>query len=71
MKIEESVEDLIDNITSGNLNKAEDMFSSILQHKQIEALDAQRVSVAGQIFNGDTPDADMEISDEEISAEIE
>jgi hypothetical protein len=67
----ESIAQLIDRIGDGELNKAQDMFNSILQDKQIEALDAQRVSVAGQIFNGETPDADMEISDEEISAEIE
>jgi hypothetical protein len=35
------------------------------------ALESQRISVAGQIFNGEVPDAEMEISDEEIVAEIE
>ena len=67
----EALAQMIDHIGDGQLNKAQDMFDSILQHKQIEALDAQRVSVSGQIFNGETPDADMEISDEEIVAEIE
>jgi len=47
------------------------MFDSILQDKLSGALESQRISVAGQIFNGDVPDADMEISDEEIVAEIE
>jgi hypothetical protein len=67
----ESIAQLIDRIGDGELNKAQDMFNSILQDKQIEALDAQRVSVAGQIFNGEIPDVEMEISDEEIVAEIE
>jgi hypothetical protein len=67
----EALAQLIDHIGDGELNKAQDMFSSILQDKQSSALESQRVSVAGQIFNGDVPDADMEISDEEIVAEIE
>ena len=67
----EALAQMIDHIGDGQLNKAQDMFDSILQHKQIEALDAGRVSVAGQIFNGEVPDAEMEISDEEIVAEIE
>jgi hypothetical protein len=66
-----TIAQLIDRIGDGELNKAEDMFNSILQDKQSSALESQRISVAGQIFNGETPDADMEISDEEISAEIE
>jgi len=67
----EALAQLIDHIGDGELNKAKDMFSSILQDKQASALESQRISVAGQIFNGETPDAEMEISDEEIVAEIE
>jgi len=67
----EALAQMIDHIGDGQLNKAQDMFDSILQDKQSSALDAQRVSVAGQIFNGKTPDVEMEISDEEIIAEIE
>jgi len=67
----ESIAQLIDRIGDGELNKAQDMFNSILQDKQSSALESQRVSVAGQIFNGQVPDAEMEISDEEIIAEIE
>ena len=67
----ETILDMINQIGDGELNKAQDMFNSILQDKQSNALESQRISVAGQIFNGETPDADMEISDEEIIAEIE
>ena len=67
----ESIAQLIDRIGDGELNKAQDMFSSILQDKQSSALESQRISVAGQIFNGEVPDTEMEISDEEIIAEIE
>ena len=67
----ETILDMINQIGDGELNKAQDMFNSILQDKQSSALESQRISVAGQIFNGQVPDADMEISDEEIVAEIE
>ena len=67
----EALAQLIDNIGDGELNKAQDMFNSILQDKQSSALESQRISVAGQIFNGEVPEAEMEISDEEIVAEIE
>jgi hypothetical protein len=67
----EALAQLIDHIGDGELNKAQDAFMSILQDKQASALESQRISVAGQIFNGDVPDAEMEISDEEIVAEIE
>ena len=67
----ETILDMINQIGDGELNKAQDMFNSILQDKQSSALESQRISVAGQIFNGDVPDAEMKISDEEIVAEIE
>ena len=67
----EALAQLIDHIGDGELNKAQDTFMSILQDKQAGALESQRISVAGQIFNGEVPDAEMEISDEEIVAEIE
>ena len=67
----EALAQMIDHIGDGQLNKAQDMFDSILQDKQSSALESQRISVAGQVFNGDVVDADMEISDEEIVAEIE
>ena len=67
----EALAQLIDNIGDGELNKAQDAFMSILQDKQAGALESQRISVAGQIFNGDVQDDEMEIPDEEIVAEIE
>jgi hypothetical protein len=67
----EALAQLIDHIGDGELNKAQDAFMSVLQDKQASALESQRISVAGQIFNGEVPDAEMEISDEEIVAEIE
>jgi len=67
----EALAQMIDHIGDGELNKAKDIFTSVLQDKQSSALESQRISVAGQIFNGEVPEAEMEISDEEIVAEIE
>jgi hypothetical protein len=64
------IEDLINNITSGELNKAEGSFQSIIQDKMEDAIAAQRVAVAKTIFN--TPeglDDEEEIVDETIEDE--
>ena len=50
----ETILDMINQIGDGELNKAQDMFNSILQDKQSSALESQRISVAGQIFNGES-----------------
>lgn len=66
-----AVENLINQITDGDLNNAEGSFQSLIQDKMADALDAQRVAVAQAIFNdqdGDLED-DSDISDEEIELE--
>lgn len=60
-----AVEDLINNISVGELNKAEGSFQSIIQDKMNDALNAQKVATAGQIFNGEDEDI-ADISDEEV-----
>jgi len=63
-----AVENLINQITDGDLNNAEGSFQSLIQDKMADALDAQRIAVAQAIFNdqdGDLED-DSDISDEEI-----
>lgn len=63
------IEDLVNHITAGELNKAEGSFQSIIQNKMVDALDAQRIAVAQNIFN--TPEGldDEEIVDETIEDE--
>ncbi len=66
-----AVENLINQITDGDLNNAEGSFQSLIQDKMADALDAQRVAVAQAIFNdqdGDLED-DSDISDEEVELE--
>ena len=60
-----AVEDLINQISVGELNKAEGSFKSIIQDKMNDALNAQKVATAGQIFNGEDEDI-ADISDEEV-----
>jgi hypothetical protein len=69
-----AVEELINQITAGDLNKAEGSFQSIVQDKMTDALEAQRIATAQAIFN-DSPegletddDEDLDITDEEIDA---
>ena len=67
-----SVEELINQITAGELNKAEGSFQSIVQDKMADALESQRIATAQAIFN--TPEGlddeededDFDITDEEI-----
>lgn len=58
-----AVEELINQITAGDLNNAEGSFKSILDDKMADALEAQRVAVGSQMFNGDEEE---EVSDEDI-----
>jgi len=79
-----AVEELINQITTGDLNKAEGSFQSIVQDKMADALEAQRIATAQAIFNGsdddlldDVDDVEEEdddedtVSDEELDADEE
>lgn len=66
------IEDLVNQITAGELNKAEGSFKSILDDKLADALDAARVQVGQGIFDTDEEDSeditDEELTDEELEA---
>lgn len=72
-----AVEQLVNQITAGELNKAQGSFQSIVQDKLADALEAQRVNVASAIFN--TPEGlddeddeeEYDITDEEIEDMID
>tara|TARA_A200000159_G_scaffold46841_1_gene43137 strand:- start:686 stop:1054 length:369 start_codon:yes stop_codon:yes gene_type:complete len=65
-----AVEELINQITDGDLNKAEGSFQSIVQDKMADALEAQRIATAQAIFNGQDDDVE-DIEDEEVTLEDE
>ena len=64
-----AVEQMIDQISAGDLNKAEGSFHSIIQDKMADALEAQRIATAQAIFNGQ--DDDIEDGDEDLEVEDE
>lgn len=70
------IETLVNQITTGELNKAEGSFQSIVQDKLASALDAERIAVAQTVFNNVTVDpddveVDMEIADETVEDDYE
>jgi hypothetical protein len=57
--------DLVNALQVGNFNSAEELFNDILGDKVQQSLDAEKVAVADQIFNGIDP-VEMEMEDEEV-----
>lgn len=66
-----AVEQLINQITDGDLNNAEGSFQSLIQDKMSDALEAQKVAVAQALFNGQDDDIEDDIEDEEVELEDE
>ena len=65
-----SIEDLIDDITRQNFAKAEPHFHTILQSKVDDALAAEKVKVAGHIFNGEEEEQlELDLDDEDDAEE--
>lgn len=60
-----AVEQLINQITDGDLNNAEGSFQSLIQDKMADALEAQRIATAQAIFNDQDDDVE-DIEDEEV-----
>lgn len=75
--------DFVNALQGGDYTNAEELFNGILGDKMQQSLDAEKVSVADQIFNGVQPEEldiddsevdaifDAEVEKEEISTEIE
>lgn len=63
-------ENLVAALEVGNFTSAEELFNTLMHDKVQDALDAEKVSVAGQIFNGVEAE-DLEVTDEEIEAALE
>ena len=66
-----SIEDMLDAIAGGNALDSQKMFADLMLAKVDDALEAEKVRVAGQVFNGET---DLEVSEkdlEDAAAELE
>jgi len=67
------IEDLVNQITDGELNKAEGSFNSLIQDKMVAALNARKIDVASSIYgvsDGEPEDED-DIVDEVVEDETE
>lgn len=64
-----SVPDLIKSIQNGKHNTSSDLFNTIVGDKIKDAIDQERVKIAGSIYN-DVEDEDEEIEDDDVE-EIE
>ena len=67
------IEDLINQITDGELNKAEGSFNSLIQDKMVAALNARRIDVASSVYgvSDGEPEDETDIVDEVVEDEIE
>jgi hypothetical protein len=61
--------DFVNALQVGDFSNAESMFKDILGDKVQDTLNAEKVSVADQIFNGVEAE-DLEVTDGEIEAEL-
>jgi len=59
--------DLVNALQGGNFTSAEELFNGILGDKMQQSLDAEKVAVADQMFNGVEP-VDVDLGDEEVEA---
>ena len=64
----------VDDILSKNFAGAQTTFNDLLGDKLNDALDAEKVSMAQQVYNGEEPDEDqleLELDDEQSEEEYE
>ena len=62
-----SIEDLINNVVDQDFAKAGPTFQELMQDRMNDALEQEKISVAGSIFNGEEPEeeeVEMEADDD-------
>ena len=65
-----SIEDLINNVVDQDFAKAGPTFQELMQDRMNDALEQEKISVAGSIFNGEEPEeVEMEAEDDDIDVE--
>lgn len=65
-----SIEDLINNVVDQDFAKAGPTFQELMQDRMDDALEQEKISVAGSIFNGEEPEeVEMEAEDDDIDVE--
>ena len=66
-----SIEDMLDAISGDNALDSQKMFADLMSAKVDDALEAEKVRVAGQVFNGETDLVVSEKDLEDAAAELE
>ena len=65
-----SIEDLINNVVDQDFAKAGPTFQELMQDRMNDALEQEKISVAGSIFNGEEPEEEVEMeADDDIEVE--
>lgn len=65
------IEDLVQAALDQNYTAAADIFGNVMGEKMSTALEQEKIAVAGQIYNGEEPEEDIELSDEELEDALE
>lgn len=69
------IEELINNVMNQDFSAAGPMFNDIMSDRITDALDQEKIAVAGQIFNGEDPEEELDfdlddVDDDEIDDAI-
>lgn len=65
-----TIEDMIDNIAAGELNQANSTFNTLVQDRVNQAVDQEKIAVAGTVFNGtEEEQLELDFDDEDLEGE--
>ena len=70
-QMELNLDNFVDAIQAANYNQAGDLFNDMLGSKMQDAMDAEKVNVAANIFNNNGEDVDVEDFELEVDFEDE
>lgn len=70
---EHNTEDLVQSIFDQNYTAATEIFNDMVGQKMQDALEQEKIAVAGQIYNGEEPeeDDDLEFDEEDLEFDEE
>lgn len=60
-----NIEDMIDNIGNKDFKQAGDMFNELIGAKIQDALEQQKIAVAGAIYNDEEEQLELDLDDED------
>jgi len=66
-----SIEDLINNVIDQDFAKAGPTFQELMQDRMNDALEQEKISVAGQIFNNEDPEEEIDNGDTTAEEDLE